>query len=140
MILPILELSSIIYVAFALARAIFRRSASICAPHENPFSGVNADAEMIASSKLVLSKYAFATGEAVERFSFITCPPSMVTLRFFLPASSMATASPFVKMCRFLSGISFARYIAVVPPSIKSEQFSSMRLAAFCAISIFSSV
>ena len=37
-------------------RVIFSRSASICEAHENPYSGVNAVEEMIASSKFVLSK------------------------------------------------------------------------------------
>ena len=57
MILPILEESSIMYTNFAFLRTKRRRSASTCAPHEKPLSGVNAEAEMIASSKFVSAKY-----------------------------------------------------------------------------------
>lgn len=75
MILPIFELSNIIYRNFAFFRTSFKRSASICEPQENPFSGVNAEAEMIASSKFVSVKYCAASGEAVDRFSLMSCPP-----------------------------------------------------------------
>ena len=47
---------------------------------------------------------------------------------------------PFVKILHLISGISFARWIAVVPPSRKRLEFSSIKAAAFCAITIFASV
>ena len=89
---------------------------------------------------MAMTTGAFAAGEEVERLSFISWPPTTVISTFFFCASSIATAMPLVNMLHFMSGISFERYIAVVPPSMNREQFSSMRLAAFCAILIFSSV
>ena len=140
MILPILEESSIMYTNFAFLRTKRRRSASTCAPHEKPLSGVNAEAEMIASSKFVSAKYCAARGEAVDKLSLIKSPPRRFTVTFFFCASSCATAMPFVNTLHFISGSSFAKYSAVVPPSMKMEVPSSTSMAAFCAMAIFSSV
>ena len=116
------------------------RSLSVWLLHEKPCSGVNASAETMAISKLVLLKYSFAAGEEVERLSFISCPPTTVMSTFFFCASSIATAMPLVNMLHFMSGISLERYIAVVPPSIKMLVPSSIRVAAFCAMTIFASM
>ena len=72
--------------------------------------------------------------------SFMSCPPTTVISTFFFCASSMATAMPLVNILHLMSGISFERYIAVVPPSMKMLVPSSMRVAAFCAITIFASM
>ena len=74
--LPIFELSNIMYVNFAFERNIYNCSASIMLSHEKPFSGVNADAEIMASSKLTCSKYTGATDVIVDRLSFFKIPPS----------------------------------------------------------------
>ena len=55
-ILPIFELSNIIYVYFAFERSSFNCSASIMLSQAKPLSGVNADAEMMANSKLTSLK------------------------------------------------------------------------------------
>ena len=59
MILPIFEVSSIMYTIFARARINLSRSLSTCETQENPWSKENAEAEMIASSKFVFPKNTF---------------------------------------------------------------------------------
>lgn len=95
-ILPIFELSSIMYTDFALWQMSLHKSASICVEQENPLSGVNAAAESTATSKLLSVKYTEASDEAVERFSFMSTPPKRLMETFFFLASSVATASPLV--------------------------------------------
>ena len=56
MILPILEVSSIMYTILARARMNLSSSDSTCDMHEKPCSNEKAEAEMIASSKFVFPK------------------------------------------------------------------------------------
>ena len=57
---------------FAFLQMTRRSSASTCELQENPFSSVNAAAEMIASSKFVSVKYKDEKEDAVERFSLMS--------------------------------------------------------------------
>ena len=140
LIFPIFELSNIIYVNFAFLRTILNISASTCEPHEKPFSGVNAAAEIIANSKLESAKYIEEREDAVDKLSFISVPPNKLTVTFFFLQSSVATARPLVNTLHGTSGISFAKYNAVEPASRKMDAPSSIKLAALLAIAIFSSV